>query len=437
MSKWRKKKTTDESGGEPAASPVGGNRLATGELMLGAGQADRLETAVLQARNVPLYAAYPFPETNLLEGLSSLPLIDKDDIRRSFPANFLRDPDELTQLLASGQAELDHTSGTSHERTPLILPTGWWRAQELRALRLNSVVAAALAERPEPRRVTITSPSCNGDVSYAGTPSCLERVVGGTLYVALSRLPFLWGPRDLERIARETLEWDPVFLDADPVYASVLARFCEREGIRFPRLRFIVCSYEYLSVAHRRLLGRVFKVPVFNLYGSTETGHLLMETTSGTFRPALETAALEVLKTDVRGIGDLVVTTLSNPLMPLLRYFIGDLVSRQVDGHGATYVLHGRAADAFKTTTASRVTARDIDECFADVPGVMHYQIRQQASHFEMRYISDGSRTGPDTNRLRRSLEEVLVDAPVTVTETDLLMPENSGKFRLCMPRPV
>ena len=72
--------------------------------------------------------------------LRRLPLITKQDIRRDFPSQFpARDAAELDALLDQDLVELEHTSGTSEERTPLLLGRGWWAEQEERALRLNSV----------------------------------------------------------------------------------------------------------------------------------------------------------------------------------------------------------------------------------------------------------------------------------------------------------
>ena len=99
-------------------------------------------------------------------------------------------------------------------------------------------------------------------------------------------------------------------------------------------MKFILGSYEFVSVVHRRILERVFGVPVFNLYGSTETGHLLMENECGEMKPGLETAFLENVEPDERGVGHLVVTTLTNDYMPLVRYRIGDLVERQERPYG-------------------------------------------------------------------------------------------------------
>ncbi|HYG35549.1 MAG TPA: hypothetical protein VEC99_12230, partial [Clostridia bacterium] len=306
--------------------------LATPELIQEAAQPYRLaELLPKYLRDIPLYAgAGSFSDladpNATLEYFRSMPLITKQDIRRGFPANFLGSDSRLEELLGAELVELEHTSGTSQERTSLLLPHGWWEEQETRALRLNPRIASLLEGNPELRRLTINSPMCNNDVCYTSVPSRNDRIVGNALFVSLSRYPFLWSDSDLARMTAEALEWQPQFLDVDPVYGVVFALYCERKGIRLPSLQFILGSYEYLSITHRRILQRAFGVPVFDLYGSTETGHLLMEDLQGQLRPSLETALLEVIHPDPFGIGELVVTTLTNDFMPLLRYRIGDLV---------------------------------------------------------------------------------------------------------------
>ena len=76
----------------------------------------------------------------------------------------------------------------------------------------------------------------------------------------------------------------------------MVTRFCERNGIRFPSVRIVIRSYEFVSLVHRRILARVFGVPVFNLYGSMGTGHLLIENESGEMKPSYDTAMLEVVE---------------------------------------------------------------------------------------------------------------------------------------------
>jgi len=420
--------------------------LATPDLIREASLPERLvELLPRWLREVPLYersiGAPSLTETTAVpEMLRGLPLITKEDIRRNFPLNFLRAGVDLESLLDQDLVEVEHTSGTSEERTPLLLARGWWAAQEQEALRLNPLVASVLDEFPAARRVTINSPVCSNDISYVGTPSRADRTVGNALFVSLSRFPLLWGETDLKRMAAEAVQWAPQFLDVDPVYGVVFALYCERQNIRLPSLRFIICSYEFVSVAHRRILERVFGVPVFNLYGSTETGHLLMETEHGEMRPSLGTAFLETLDTDSQGIGGLAVTTLTNDFMPLIRYRIGDLVERLERPYWTSFLVHGRTADAFATPTGGRITTRQIDACFADMPGVAHYQLRaEQGGALSLRFVTDVvPPSAANIEKLHDSLVRLLgITDSLAIEQTDLLMPESSGKFRLGVPGPV
>jgi phenylacetate-CoA ligase len=412
--------------------------LARAELLPETAQSAQLTAELSRcSAEMPLYRQSTAELAIDLSRLQDWPFITKKDIRRNFPANFLGEEQDLEDLIERDAVELEHTSGTSEERTALLLPKGWWAEQELRALNLNPVVAGLLRERPKARRATINSPVCSGDIRYNGVPSRDERVVGNSLFVSLSRFPFLWGPRDLERIAQEIVEWRPDFLDVDPVYGVVFALYCERRAIRIPSLRFILCSYEFVSVVHRAILNRVFGVPVFDLYGSTETGHLLMEDEQGEMRPSLETAFFEVVETDNEGVGQLVVSTLTNPLMPLIRYRIGDLVERVGSQYGARYQVHGREADSFQVTSKCRVTTLQVDRCFRGLDGFAHYQLIQQAhDRWLLKFVADGAAPGASQlKQLQERLGRILCcSQPVTLQQTDILAPESSGKFRLGYP---
>jgi phenylacetate-CoA ligase len=176
---------------------------------------------------------------------------------------------------------------------------------------------------------------------------------------------------------------------------------------------------------------------VFNLYGSTETGHLLMETGRGEMRPSLETALLEVLNIDGHGIGELAVTTLTNDFMPLIRYRIGDLVERHERPYRTNYLVHGRAADAFVVPDGRRVTTWQIDQCLADVPGFAHYQLCERAGgEWLLRFVPDVTApSAAEIGELRQRVTRLLgASGELVVQQTDLLVPESSGKFRLGYP---
>jgi len=414
--------------------------LATPELIREAAQIPRLAELLPRWREVPLYRralARAGCEPVSLECFKGLPLLAKHEMRTGFPQNFFSDRRSLESLLENKLVELEHTSGTSEERLPVIFGRGWWDAQEKRALRLNAFVARVLDEYPAVRRATLVPPACNGLTCPTVWMSREQRTAGKTLFLNLARIPFLLDDRELARMAGEISEWAPQFLDLDPVHGARLALYCEQRGLRFPSLRFVLCSYEFASVVHRRILERGFGVPVFNLYGSTETGHLLMESEHGEMKPGYDTAFLEIVGADPDGVGELVVTTLTNDYMPLLRYRIGDLAQRRVQPYGTDFVVHGRTRDALRARDGRRVTTWQVDQCFVELPGILHYELRQDKNGgWVLRFVPEGA--GPAEAELRRvtsRLESLLGSRPEIIPEAmPVLLPEPSGKFRLTCP---
>lgn len=416
-----------------------GSMLATPELIRETAQLSRLAELLPRWRHVPLYRDFldQFSAHDLRAGLQLFPFLQKPEMRNGFPHNFLPDAQSLESLLANQPVELEHTSGTSEERLPVIFGRGWWDAQEERALRLNAFVAKILDEHPRARRATITSPACNGLTCPTVWMSREQRIMGNALFVNLARIPFALGEKDFSRMAAEIADWSPQFLDVDPVHGAWFALYCERHGIKFPSLKFILCSYEFVSVVHRRILQRVFGAPVFNLYGSTETGHLLMENEHGEMKPSYDTALLELVDADSRGVGDLIVTTLSNDYMPLLRYRIGDLAERHERPYGTDFIIHGRASAALANRNGQRITTWQVDQCFVDAIGIAHYELRQDESgQAILRFVPDNA--GPTEKTLASVTSELsaLLDSPheIQAQAMDLLLPSPSGKFRLTCP---
>jgi phenylacetate-CoA ligase len=411
--------------------------LATPELIREAAQIPQLEGLLPRWREVPLYRdslARAECERPNFECFKGLPLLAKREMRNGFPRNFLSGRQSLESLLEKNLVELEHTSGTSEERLPVIFGRGWWNAQEERALRLNHFVANILDEHPNLRRANLTSPACNGLTCPTVWMSREQRTLGNALFVNLARIPFLLSDADLARMAAEIAEWSPQFLDVDPVHGVCFALYCEQHGIKFPSLRFVLCSYEFVSVVHRRILARVFGVPVFNLYGSTETGHLLMENERGEMKPSYDTAFLEIIDADEHGIGELVVTTLTNDYMPLLRYRIGDLAERLEHPYGNDFVVHGRTRDALTASDGHRVTTWQVDQCFTEANGITHYELRQDENgNCTLRFVPDG--VGPDERELGRVTSRLgaLLNsrAEIRTEAMPVLVPTASGKFRL------
>jgi len=411
--------------------------LATPELIRETSQLAQLEELFPRWREVPLYRR-SFAQANCrrhdLDCFQRLPLLAKRDMQTGFPNNFLSESQSLENLLKKNLIELEHTSGTTTERLPVIFGRGWWNEQEARALRLNPFVGKILDEFPHARRATLVPPACNGLTCPTVWMSREQRTIENTLFLNLARIPFLLAESDLARMAAEINDWSPQFLDVDPVHGARFAIYCEQRGIKFPSLKFILCSYEFVSIVHKKILSRIFGVPILNLYGSTETGHLLMENDRGEMKPSYDTAFLEIVDADASNIGHLVVTTLTNDYMPLLRYRIGDLAEKIEQPYGNNFIIHGRVRDALAAGDGRRVTTWQIDQCFSDTSGILHYELRQDENGgCILRFVPDGA--GPVENELSElcaRLESILQPrAEIKIEAMNTLVPAASGKFRL------
>jgi phenylacetate-coenzyme A ligase PaaK-like adenylate-forming protein len=391
-------------------------------------EATRLQAAIAQTTGVPFYEASAWQSAFADHSvqLADLPRITKSQLREHSPEGFLSAGLTVESLLARGLIEEESTSGTSGASVRVVFGKTWWAEQELRALLRNPFVAEIFGERTSLRRAVLTTPGCSGVSCYNRWLNLEQRTLGDSRYVNQTRIPFSLGDDKLAVMADEVAAWEPAFLDVDPVHGAWFALHCERHGRRFPSLRFILTSYEFTSVTHRAIMERVFGVPVIDLYGSSETGHLLVET-DGIMRPSPETALLE--STSAVGIGELLVTTLTNPYLPLVRYEIGDYVERVAGG----YLVHGRKRDALRGADGRILTTRQVDATFTGLSGIAHYQLRQR---------TDGSahlsllpeHAGAELVAVQATLVErlsLLLGTPVTSDSVGLLTPEDSGKFRL------
>ena len=230
-------------------------------------------------------------------------------------------------------------------------------------------------------------------------------------------------------MAAETTQWQPDFLDVDPVHGMWFALYCERNKIKYPSLRFIISSYEYTSVIHRRIMERVFGVPVINLYGSSETGHLLIQNGGHELIPSPETAYLELVEVNAQGVGELLVTTRTNQYLPLIRYEIGDLAEATANG----YRIHGRKRDALMDSNKNLISTRQVDAVFSDIKNICHYQVRQSSDgKAEVLLLPENpNSTMSDVATTVTARLEKLLGNSVNTSFVSLITPEDSGKFRL------
>ena len=135
---------------------------------------------------------------------------------------------------------------------------------------------------------------------------------------------FEFSETDLLSWARHVQSWKPTLLQG---YASILAElalFVQRKHLRMPStIKGVFSTAEVLYDWQRAAIESVFSCTVFNQYGSREVPNIGLQCAHGNFHVFSDLVKLESMPVD--GEHRLLVTSLTNRVMPMIRYELGDL----------------------------------------------------------------------------------------------------------------
>ena len=225
-----------------------------------------------------------------------------------------------------------------------------------------------------------------------------------------------------------------------------LARFAEREGLEVRPQAAIITSASTLYPFMRETIERVFQCRVFDRYGSREVGDVACE------RPDLQGLWVApwgnyVEITDPDGArlpdgtpGEILVTSLTNFAMPLVRYKIEDrgvLAPAGRDaGGGASQILEsviGRTYDRFINESGELVESGQFMPLLYFREWIRQYQVVQKSpSHIVFRIVKTGSGPKPgELDELRAGCDAIMHHpCRVDFEFPDEIVPAPSGKHR-------
>jgi phenylacetate-CoA ligase len=141
---------------------------------------------------------------------------------------------------------------------------------------------------------------------------------------------FRMSEQAMTRYVRRINRMKPSLIVAYVASIDELARFVEQRGIPLYSPTGIITSAGVLYPDIRERVQRVFRAPVFNRYGTREVGDIACECSEHNGLHTLpQVHYLEIVGRNQRALGatesgEIVVTTLTNYTMPLIRYRIGD-----------------------------------------------------------------------------------------------------------------
>jgi phenylacetate-CoA ligase len=136
-----------------------------------------------------------------------------------------------------------------------------------------------------------------------------------------------------EEIVRALHQFRPAVVSGYPGVLARIAQTVSSDELRLLRLRFVSTGGEVLTPLMRQQIQDGFSVPVYDTYGSSEFNLLAWQCArTGDLHCCDDGMILEVIKGD-RPVnegesGEVVGTDLHSFAMPLIRYRLGDLVTK-------------------------------------------------------------------------------------------------------------
>jgi phenylacetate-CoA ligase len=277
-------------------------------------QADALQALLKHAvTNVPAYRDLRAPDAvepdAIDDALASFPLLTRETARESLEdlCDDELDPDDCVAL---------ETSGTTGTRLRVVADTehvvcGY--AERLLRLRRFGIPTQCRVIRPGTWFL--------GWFEYAALTYGLAR-----------KVDFGLGGTDREQLAEmasRAVAYRPHIATGLPSALADLATLMRDTGNRLP-VRLVITYGEQLPASTRAVLEQAYEAPVSDCYGLIELGPVACQCENGTYHVSGERCWVEILDDDLRHVpvgesGQVVVTSFTNRVMPLVRYVTGDV----------------------------------------------------------------------------------------------------------------
>jgi len=407
----------------------------------------RLEAELqLALFTTPAYCTWqkrdPGEGSDIFNRLAALPALSKSDLRFHGPQGFIPAGRDLAQGLASGEIELVSTSGTTSDQVTNAWYQPWWDSSEAESWQLNRF--ARQAATGDHREAILTSPLCSGVPCEEALLPQTQRRIGRFLFLSERSDPRTWDDDLMERMVTELNAYQPVLLEANPSFLTILARYILRTGKQVYRPQLITFTYEVPSLLHYRLCARAFGAPLASSYGTTETGYVFMECDYGCLHQVTNNVHVDWLPLHPQhggpSVGQMLVTTIGNPWRALLRFDVGDLArlagSQCPCGRteGLTLAsIEGRVINLTFTPDGRAVTLGEVDRAVAEVSGLVEYQLVQTGSaEYALSAVIEGARPEEARGTLAEALQRVYgPTAVVHITLVKAIAPDPPGKYKL------
>ncbi len=305
-------------------------------------------------QNVPYYretfnhAGVEINTIRHIEDLKQLPFITKDEVREQFPDNIVARGYDIDKCHYSA------TTGSTGRSLPFVFSPGTYAFYLSTSLRVYTMIGY----RPWHKLVylkytAVKTPGFSGFFEQAHISSVISIE---------------------EQIARLREEKPDLLVG----YASLILEVAQRvtaADLEYIQPKFISVNSELSSRDQRDFIASVFRCPVYDEYSTEETWMVASQCREYNYHIFTDNVWVEFLDDEGNEVppgetGEMVLTTMRSPVMPFIRYRIGDLgrLSTQSCSCGIGFPLleafEGRADDSFILPSGKSVPSLKILNTF-------------------------------------------------------------------------
>ncbi len=257
---------------------------------------------------------------------------------------------------------------------------------------------------------------------------------------AFARTRFLSVFTPLEHQVDWLCRLDPLQLYTLPSNLEALLDIFQRRGDRLKWLRRVFCGGEVVDAALRDRTRQVLGVEIADNYGSTEAC-VAWQCPAGAYHVNAEHVLVEII--DDSGspaspgrLGRVVLTTLNNHLMPLVRYAIGDYAEAArgncACGRSLPLIgrILGRSINLFRLADGHLISPWQVIVRLKYRPELRQFQVVQKtADRYVLRFVADAELQPEHCASLRQAFTDVIGPVSVELERVDAIERTRSGKF--------
>jgi phenylacetate-CoA ligase len=252
---------------------------------------------------------------------------------------------------------------------------------------------------------------------------------------------------DVRASIAEQTDWlvrvNPGYIVGYPSALLGVARMLDQQGRRLSQLRELRTFGEIVESECRGECERTFGVPLVDMYSSQEVGYIALQCPEHDhYHAQSENLLVEVIDDDGRPcssgqVGRVVVTTLHNFAMPLVRYDIGDYAEVGPPcpcGRGLPVLTRilGRQRNLLRLPDGSRRwPVFDAGERPEELPAFFQYQVIQRGlEELEVLAVRPHPFTAAEEARVQTYMQQTLgYPFRVVLRRVDAIARSRTGKF--------